>query len=475
MGKVLLVNSNTETAPYPVPPLGLCLVARRASERYEVRVHDGVARGGDALAELLASFAPDYVGVGVRNIDDVVMAAPAYFVDDIAEAFVRPIRSWGRAPLILGGAGFSVFPQELLALYGADYGIVGEGEEAFDALLGTLDRGGDPLAIPGVVARGGRGAPRPAQPCRGVLTLPESLIDAIVDYAPYRERGSYPVQTKRGCAHRCAYCAYPLIEGREYRLRDPGEVVDEIRAIRERLGDVSVEIVDSTFNDPAGHAEAICRELARRELRVRLRTMGVNPAGVTDELVSLMRRAGFAQIDCTPDSGSPRVLAALGKNFDRPRLERAATILAAHEMPTMWFLVLGGPGETRDTIRETFDFVDRFVQPEDMAHVTTGVRIYPGTALAALAADEGVVAPGQSLLRPAFYVSPALGREALEAAVAEEIAQRPNCVPAAESTPDPEMIREALRLRAALGLKEPMFRSLLRVRRRRLRSPRSPS
>jgi len=475
MRKVLLVNSNTETVPYPVPPLGLCLVARRASKSHEVRVHDGAASGADGLAELLASFAPDYVGVGVRNIDDVVMAAPAYYVDEIAEAFVRPIRNYGRAPLILGGAGFSVFPQELLALFGADYGIVGEGEEAFAALLAALDGGGNPLEIPGVIGAGGRGAPRRAQPCRGGLALEESRIDELVDYAPYRERGSYPVQAKRGCAHRCAYCAYPLIEGREYRLRDPGEVVDEIRAIRERLGDVSVEVVDSTFNDPAGHAEAICVEIARRGLRVRLRTMGVNPAGVTDELVSLMRRAGFAQIDCTPDSGSPRVLAALGKNFDRSRLERAATILAAHEMPTMWFFILGGPGETRDTIRETFDFIDRFVRPEDMAHVTTGVRIYAGTALALLALDERIIAPGQSLLRPTFYVSPALGREALEAAVAEEIAQRPNCVPAAESTPDPEMIREALRLRAELDLKEPMFRSLLRVRRRRLRSPRSPS
>jgi len=464
MKKVLLVNSNAETAPYPVPPLGLCLVAGRVSRDYDVRVHDG----GGGLSELLASFGPDYVGLGVRNIDDVVMAAPTYYVDEIAEAFVRPIRSYGRAPLILGGAGFSVFPAELMTRLGADYGIVGEGEEAFATLLAALDSCEDPLAIPGVVDGEGLTAARASEPEAGRLALPESRIDAFVDYAPYRGRGSYPVQAKRGCAHHCVYCTYPRIEGKSYRLRDPGEVVDEIEAIRKRLGDVSVEIVDSTFNDPAGHAEAICTEIARRGLRVRLRTMGVNPAGVTDELVSLMRRAGFAQVDCTPDSGSPRVLAALRKNFDRARLERAATILAAHEMPTMWFFILGGPGETRDTIRETFDFVDRFVQPGDMAHLTTGVRVYPGTALAARALDEGIIAPGRSLLRPTFYVSPTLGREALETAVAEEVASRPNSVPAAETTPDPGMIREALQLRAELGLDEPMFRSLLRVRRKRL-------
>jgi radical SAM superfamily enzyme YgiQ (UPF0313 family) len=256
MKKLLLVNTNTETAPYPVPPLGLCLVAERAARSREVRVFDGQASGGEGLAELLASFAPDHVGIGVRNIDDVVMAAPTYYVDAIAEAFIRPIRAYGRAPLILGGAGFSVFPTELLARLGADFGIVGEGEAALAALLDALDAGGDPLAIPGVVARSG-GASRPAEPRAGVLALPESRIDAFVDYAPYRVRGSYPVQTKRGCAHSCVYCAYPRVEGRAYRLRDPREVVEEIQAIRARLGDASVEIVDSTFNDPPGHAEAI--------------------------------------------------------------------------------------------------------------------------------------------------------------------------------------------------------------------------
>ena len=472
--RILLVNANTERAPYPVPPLGLCLVAGRAARAREVRVFDGMFRAAGELAAELEAFAPDVVGLGVRNVDDVVMAAPTYYLDAIAEAFVRPIRAFGRAPLVLGGAGFSVFPREILAAFGADYGIAGEGEEPFAALLDALDAGADPSGIPGLVHRRGteiiinRAPEEAAGRLEGALLLPDSNIDGFVDYGPYRGRGSYPVQAKRGCAHACAYCTYPRIEGRTYRLRAPADVAAEIARVRERLGDVSVEIVDSTFNDPAGHAEAICDEIVRTGARVRLRTMGVNPGGVTDRLIEAMRRAGFAQIDCTPDSGSEAVLLSLRKNFDRARLEAGARALARHGMPTMWFFLLGGPDETRDTLRETLDFIDRFVQPDDMAHLTSGIRIYPGTALAARAVDEGVIRAGDPLLAPTFYVSPKLGADALKELVADAVRTRPNCVPAAESTPAPEMMREALATRAAQGLDEPMFRTLLRIRRAKL-------
>jgi radical SAM superfamily enzyme YgiQ (UPF0313 family) len=467
--RVLLVNANTERAPYPVPPLGLCLVAHRVGKGRDVRLFDGMFRPPGELAEELAAFAPDVVGLSIRNIDDVVMAAPTYYVDAIAEAFVRPIRAYGRAALVLGGSGFSVFPRELLEAFGADCGVVSEGEEPFAALLDAREAGRDPSGIPGLVhRRGDEIAVNPPSPRDGALALPDSRIDALVDYAPYRGRGSYPVQTKRGCAHGCVYCTYPCIEGRRYRLRAPTEVASEIARIRERLGDVSVEIVDSTFNDPPGHAEAICDAIVRAGVGARLRTMGVNPAGVSAALVTGMRRAGFAQVDCTPDSASPRVLAALGKNFGRERLEVGARVLAECGMPTMWFFLLGGPGETRTTLAETFDFVDRFVQPHDMVHLTSGIRIYPGTALAARAVEEGVIRPDQPLLRPTFYVSPALGPEALAEIVAEAASRRPNCVPAEESTPAPEMMREALALRESQRLDEPMFRTLLRVRRGKL-------
>ena len=468
MKRVLLINSNVETKPYPVPPLGLCLVAAALSETHEVRVHDGTFDAGRGVADAVRDFAPDYVGIGIRNIDDVILDGGTHYVEGIFRDFVRPVREATGAPLILGGAGFSIFPGPLMERFGADFGVVGEAEAALPALLAALENGRRPEEVPGVVTRHGGASPTVVGAPAGTLALPFSQIDSWLDFGPYRERGSYPIQTKRGCVHECAYCTYPRIEGRRVRLRSPREVVDEIEEAAGRLGPVTFEVVDSTFNYPAGHVEAVCAEIAARGLAVRLRTMGVNPGAITADLLRGMKAAGFAQIDCTPDTASPRMLASLGKNFTREALERAASLIAEFDMPTMWCFVFGGSGENEETVAETLDFVDRFVSGRDMVHMTEGLRIYPGTPLHGAALAEGIVDAADDLLASRFYVSPALGRERLAELLLDASRTRPNYIRAQDSTPDPAMLREAVALRRAEGLTEPMFRTLLRLHRDRM-------
>jgi hypothetical protein len=74
-------------------------------------------------------------------------------------------------------------------------------------------------------------------------------------------------------------------------------------------GDVAFEFVDAVLNDPPGRLEAICREIIRRKLELRLRTMGINPAHVTGELLDLMRRA---RVDLTDSGGIQEETTALG-------------------------------------------------------------------------------------------------------------------------------------------------------------------
>jgi radical SAM superfamily enzyme YgiQ (UPF0313 family) len=473
MKRVLLVSTNTVTAPYPVPPLGLCLVAESIKQRCQVRLHDGLTDRGASLGSLCRELEPDLVGVGIRNLDELVMHRPHSYLPEIVAQFVAPLRAATTAPIVLGGSGYSLFPEAILEATGADYGIVGEGERSFPALLDALEQGGDAGTIPGVVvarALGTGAAPigaRPPTPLAG-SAMGSSNIDQWLDYSPYRERGSYPVQTKRGCPHECIYCTYPGLEGSACRVRQPAAIVDEIAQAHERLGDVGFEIVDSTFNDPPGHAEAVCREIIRRGLAVRLRTMGVNPRGVTGELVVLMRRAGFAQIDCTPDSASAPVIAALRKNFTLEELVRSARAVRAADMPTMWFFLFGGPGETEQTFAESLAFVDREILPDDMVYMAVGLRIYPRTRLHDIALADGALAPHESLLEPRFYLSPTLGADRLHALVEEACGARPNCVPVWESTPDAALRLRAAELRAESGRDEPMFRSLLRARRERM-------
>ncbi len=462
MHKVLLINTNTEKRPYPVPPLGLCLVKSVIQKEYDVMIYDGTFDEGRGLPALVKDFKPDYIGMTIRNIDDMNILEPTNYIERIANTFVAPVREASQAPFILGGSAFSIFPEQLMKYYHADFGVFGEGERVFPDLLRCLSGGGDPSTVPGVFVEHETGFTAP--PAFDFNRLPFSEIDLKIDYSPYRARGSYPIQTKRGCAHRCLYCTYGRIEGCTYRARSASRIVDEIEQASGRLGNVTFEFVDSTFNDPPGHAEAICKEIIRRKLEVRLRTMGINPANVTRELFDLMGSAGFAQIDCTPDTASPKMLAGLKKNFMRADLENAARIVRDTGIPTMWFFIFGGPGENEETIAESFDFIDTWVSRKDMVHMTYGLRVYPDTELHRIARQDGSLNERDLLLQPHFYISRELGEERLFKIITEESGKRPNCVPVTESTPPPGMMKEAMEVRENLKLDEPMFRTLLRLR-----------
>ncbi|MEI6683632.1 MAG: radical SAM protein [Bacteroidota bacterium] len=466
MKKILLINTNTEKAPYPVPPLGLCMLASRLEDQFEVKIYDGVFDEGRNLVPVVQQFNPDFIGFSIRNIDDTVQERTVFYMDGILEKFIRPVQQVTTVPLILGGSGFSIFPGELMKLTGAGYGITGEAEELLPVLLSRIILQQDLSDLPNVITAETmkiKGSRQESFCTPSDLRFPE--IDRWIDFNPYMARGVYSVQTKRGCSHGCIYCTYPLIEGRKFRIRNPAGIADEIEQAHKRLGYVTFEFVDSTFNDPSGHAEAICREIIKKNIRVRLRTMGMNPRHTSAGLFDLMIQAGFTQIDATPDSASPRMLKNLDKGFTRAEIEKMAVLIAKFNLPTMWFFLFGGPGEDAGTFRETLDFIDNFINPEDLVYMNSGLRIYPGTPLYTLAVKEARITAGQSVFQPAaFYCSAGIAKTELDRLILDAALLRPNCLSAAETAPPPAMIAAANEFRKNSNTTEPMFRTLLRIR-----------
>jgi len=109
-----------------------------------------------ALAQRIGVFNPEVIGISVRNIDDQNLESPRFLLEN-----VRPLVEWCRvassAPIILGGAGYSIFPDEVLEYLGADMGVHGEGETTFPAILERIARGEDPATLPGCAYRGRKG------------------------------------------------------------------------------------------------------------------------------------------------------------------------------------------------------------------------------------------------------------------------------------------------------------------------------
>ena len=467
MKKVLLIATNSEKKPYPVPPIGLSIVAQSIEKQYEVKMYDAMFDEGASLEKIVTTFKPDYIGCSIRNVDSMSVEAPDFFLEAINEKIIKPLKKLTNVPIILGGSGYSIYPYEILDFFGLDYGIAGEGEETFATLLEHLDKKTDITGIKGIIYRG---SPDFDKKIITNSDYPQkkyfSGTENYIDFSPYKERGAYSIQSKRGCAHQCIYCTYPLIEGKKFRTREAKDIVDEIQQVSEKLGDVVFEFVDSTFNDPAGHAENICSEIIRQNLKVRIRTMGINPANTSDKLFELMMKAGFTQIDSTPDSASPIMLKNLGKNFKLSQLQRMARQIKKSNLPTMWFFVFGGPGETHETIDETIDFIRDYISSEDMVYITTSLRIYPGTKLHKIALEENLVDRSQSLLKPIFYTNTSFTSEELHNYLQKKIGKAHNLLFSSEAKPSPEMLQEAIQLRQQQKLTEPMFRTLLRIRKR---------
>jgi hypothetical protein len=98
-----------------------------------------------------------------------------------------------------------------------------------------------------------------------------------------------------------------------------------------------------------------------------------------------------------------------------------------------WFFLLGGPGETMGSVEETVGFIEQHLTWRDcLAIVMTGIRILPGTELAALAEQEGVVPPGHDFADPVYYLSREVSQAAIIGRVNRAIANHPNIAHGAE-------------------------------------------
>jgi radical SAM superfamily enzyme YgiQ (UPF0313 family) len=420
--KVLLISLSMPDLIMPTLPLGLVSVATAVQrDGHEVRILDSSA-GSDAgqqAAEAIAAFAPDAIGLSVRNIDDQSMRETRFLLDPL-QALVAVCRRLLKAPIILGGAGYSMYPERLLAWLDADIGIKGDGEAALPAVLDHLRMGVDPAMIKGVYVTGRSPFKKSCiAPDFNKLQQPDpSLWPCPVEG---RQDVWLPFQTRRGCPLACSYCSTASIEGTALRKRDPRTVAGHIRRHVE-TGFRRFYCTDNTFNLPADYARDLCRAFIDAALSVSW-TCIVYPYKIDEELVADMARAGCVEVALGFESGSPVILKNMRKRFSLNDVRQAAELFKKHDIKLNGYLLLGGPGETRETVLQSLAFADSL--PLDFLKITTGIRIYPETGLARIAASEGVIAADDDLLLPRFYLAHGLDGW-IQDETALWVASRPN-------------------------------------------------
>jgi radical SAM superfamily enzyme YgiQ (UPF0313 family) len=239
--------------------------------------------------------------------------------------------------LIGGGIHATIFPTHVLAM-GADTVIKGEAEEI----------------LPWVLERGTRGIVEGTLVC-DLDSVPEAAHHVFL--RPHVDTAC--VMTTRGCPFKCSFCCLHVLSQRKYRMRSPQSVVEELQRIRREHPYVRrVMFADDTFTLNQDHTIELCEEIARADLGLTYICSGrVKPA--SRALFDAMVRAGVTDIGFGIETGSRSLLRQIGKGFTPEDVLETMAILRDSPLRATLFLMVGFPGESRETVDETIELLRR--------------------------------------------------------------------------------------------------------------------
>lgn len=418
--RVLLVSGNTYTQPYPVYPLGLDYVAGAITDRHQLCIVDMNAQDDEGtLAKAIEGFVPEVIGLSIRNVDTSDTTHPDAFFSNYKE-LVAAIRAQTAAPLVLGGSGFTIFPEAMMSELGADYGIIGEGER-LSLLLDALESGKDVPPIPGIVTQHAAAVVPP--PWSGKITR---RFDPCLPHVEFylKRGGMLNLQTKRGCGFNCIYCTYPCIEGRTLRLFDPEEVGQTARRLHE-AGARYIFLTDATFNSSSPHSIAVAKAFKKAGVSIPWGAFFA-PVRIDSDYFRTLADAGLKHVEFGSESLSDPVLKAYRKPFRAENVFKAHAAAVEAGLHVAHYFLFGGPGESSDTVNETLERIEQLGRCA--LFLFCGMRIYPQTELNDLARQEGQVDDIRNLLDPVFYQSLRVGNAEVLARVRQQANGRLNWV-----------------------------------------------
>lgn len=332
--KILLIQSYLESKEdTPVVPIGLCYISSALKEQgHEVTIYDPNVAEGDfsgELDDLLGEVAWDVVGISLRNIDNNFMKNPVCYYAGLGPLLAQVHERASRARVMIGGAGFSIFPDTIMKRHPLiDYGVYQEGQETVCELMENLDQ---PSRVTGVYYRSGREVMFSGKREHPDLNRMPLSIWQQVDVKKYLQYSfSIGIVSKTGCIFNCAYCTYPRLNGRHFSVRSPQRITDEIEYLVKTYGMKEFFFVDSMFNYPLDHASEVLREMIRRNLKVKWGAYFIERY-FTEEFMELAMAAGCDYFSFSPDAIHDASMKALGKMNTRKDLDRTFEMIKKRE------------------------------------------------------------------------------------------------------------------------------------------------
>jgi radical SAM superfamily enzyme YgiQ (UPF0313 family) len=368
----------------PFTPLGLgYLAAVLEKNQYEVDVIDCQALRFtyEEFRSEISKRQPDIVGITSTTLTYKSALQIAKIAKEVCPNCLT----------ILGGSHVSFWDKEALQECSSlDIVVRKEGENTMLELAERIEAGKNYHDVLGITCRkDGK-----------IVKNPDRVYIENLDELPFpahhlwpierlRKHGTviFPLVTSRGCVYWCDFCTAVRMFGRRYRMRSPKNVVDEIEYLQKTFGAHQFTFYDDAFTVDQERAAEICREIKNRKMKIEW-DCETRVDMVTKELLRTMKEAGCIAVWFGVESGSQPVLDAMRKGISPAQTIKAFKWAKEVGLMTVANVILGFPGETKETIWETIKFIER-LSPNDVGYYIA--TPYPGTPLYEHVVEDGLL------------------------------------------------------------------------------------
>ncbi|MFQ5975601.1 MAG: B12-binding domain-containing radical SAM protein [Candidatus Hydrothermarchaeales archaeon] len=405
MVEIYLINpTQLEKTPALYPPLGIgYIVAVLKENGYSPKVLD-------------LAFDPE-----IKQIKKIKGGGAVYgftstttqfaFARDVAEIIKKKDHE---GKIIFGGAHPTVVPEQVIADKNIDVAVLGEGEYTFLELVQRIESGKPIDDVKGIYYKeNGRGintGERPFIEDLDALPFPEQRDFDVEKYFELKGYRELSIISSRGCPGNCKFCQPTVrrIFGKKLRYRSAGNVVDEIENLIDRFRLDMLVISDDTFVSNRKRVEDICNKIIDRDIQILWRVQ--TRVGMKKETLKLMKKSGCFLVALGVESGSQEMLNRMGKGITIEKIKDTFKTCREVGILAHAFLIVGYPGETKETIQQTFDLI------KDIKPLTTRVAIatpYPGTYLYDIAQEQNLISSNDILKYDHLFGMPTLNLENL--------------------------------------------------------------
>ena len=370
------------------PPLNLALLAAIAERHgHDVTIMDGEAEQMtlEDMVQRAVALQPDVVGFTATS--------PFFHLSKAVAEGIKRIAP--HISIVVGGPHITIMKERAL-LPAFDYAFIGEAEESWPQFLDRYERGQDMSSVAGIIYQKNgcavsTGPPADITdldalpfPARHQLKMPLYKLGTLRGRLPFTS-----IQTMRGCPWKCIFCASEALKTTEMRVRSPGSVVNEMKSVVEKIGTRHFYIVDDVMTLWKDHILEIADLIDQERLNITFE--GSTRANlVEDEIIARLVRSGLIRLSFGLETVDPEIRRTMKKQVPLEHYVRANGICNKYGVEALNSVMIGLPGETRETVRATLNFL-RNAREVKQANFAIAVP-YPGTEFHELAVkgDKGV-------------------------------------------------------------------------------------